>query len=331
MSKLKCYLHQAGNGWRQTEQDLKLQEVFIGFNTQKLAKRKQIDASTRTKIQEIWSLYSSIPVELKPITLDGILHFSCISELSYLSTSLHTLTKVNFLAILPKEICFKILNHLDATSLCRAAQVCSSWRSHADSDVVWKRMCSQHIDKRCDNCGWGLPLMTSKRQLPRDSQNSEPKRQRIVSSQPTTTLPIRSAEEMKVIKIEPLEPTPSPPNPIPVIRSWKEIFAERSVVARNWRKLYFNSKNLIGHTDGVMGLFYDDSRSLLLSASEDHTLRAWNTDSGLCLGIFKGHTGSVRSVQFDASKIVSCSMDKTIRIWSLKTFECVRVIEGTLY
>ena len=55
---------------------------------------------------------------------------------------------------------------------------------------------------------------------------------------------------------------------------------------------------------------------------------AWNTDTGICLAILKGHSGVVRGVQFDNSKIISCSMDKTIRIWSLKTFECVRVIEG---
>ena len=330
MSKQKCYIHRQVNGWKQTDQDQRLEKVQSESLTQKLANRTQIDEATRAKIHEIWSLYASIPVHLKPITLDGVMHNSCISELSYLSTTLRTLTKVNFLAILPKEICFRILNHLDATSLCRAAQVCSSWRLHADSDIVWKRMCSQHIDKRCHNCGWGLPLMTAKRQLSPDTTKPDLKRPR---TEPTGSIPLpkKSAEQTKVLQIEPLAPIPGPTKPTPILeRSWKRIFAERSVVARNWRNPSFKSKDLIGHTDGVMGLFFDESRSLLLSASEDHTLRAWNTDSGVCLGILKGHTDSVRSVQFDASKIISCSMDKTIRIWNLKTFECVRVIEGKI-
>lgn len=88
-----------------------------------------------------------------------------------------------------------------------------------------------------------------------------------------------------------------------------------------------------------MTLYYSEARAFLITGSADTTLRyvirkieyadwlysAWNTDTGVCLAIFKGHTGVVRGVQFDNSKIISCSMDKTIRIW---TFECVRVIEG---
>lgn len=113
-----------------------------------------------------------------------------------------------------------------------------------------------------------------------------------------------------------------------MIKSWKKIYAERSVVARNWRKPLFFTKNLIGHTDGVMTMFFCEARSFLITGSIDNTLRAWNTDSGVCLAILKGHTDVVRGVQFDDSKIISCSMDKTIRIWSLGTFECVRVIQG---
>lgn len=52
---------------------------------------------------------------------------------------------------------------LDATSLCRAAQVSKLWRCLAENDSLWKDMCAQHIEKKCEKCGWGLPLMQKKR------------------------------------------------------------------------------------------------------------------------------------------------------------------------
>ena len=94
------------------------------------------------------------------VALDGLLLNSCFNELSYLSTGLSKLSKIDFISELPMEINFKIMNYLDAQSLCRAAQVCLAWAKVANNDVIWRRMCSQHIDKTCSKCGWGLPLMT---------------------------------------------------------------------------------------------------------------------------------------------------------------------------
>lgn len=286
-----------------------------------------------------------MPDNSRYLALDGILHYSCFPQLSFLSSALDTLTKVNFLAILPNEMSFRILNYLDATSLCRASQVCKTWMGVCDNDVIWKRMCSQHINKKCAKCGWGLPLMPQKRDAGNNDLGSN-KRIKFVAESGSNTpisdpsnIPSASNQILSsvpnnsngVINFQPLEPLPRAPKTPVVTRPWKQIYAERSVVARNWKKSRFSSKDLLGHTDSVMSVFYDEQRSLLISASFDCTLRAWNTDTGVCIGILKGHTRCVRGVQFDDSKIVSCSMDKTIRIWNRKTFECVRVIAGKLF
>ncbi len=57
----------------------------------------------------------------------------------------------------------RILGYLDAISLGRAAQVSKSWKALADDDLLWRRMCGQHIDRKCEKCGWGLPLLERKR------------------------------------------------------------------------------------------------------------------------------------------------------------------------
>ena len=170
------------------------------------------------------------------------------------------------------EINYKILNYLDAKSLCRSAQVSKRWREISDDDVIWRRMCSQHIDKTCTKCGWGLPLMTETMAQKRGLSPSLAtavldaplKKQRISSPPPpppsssssippssTSHLYNHSAESTKTLQIAPLDPIPLADQSQPImIKSWKQIFSERSVVARNWRKPTFNSRNLIGHTDG---------------------------------------------------------------------------------
>ncbi len=48
-------------------------------------------------------------------------------------------------------------------SLGKAAQVSKSWKALADDDLLWRRMCGQHIDRKCEKCGWGLPLLERRR------------------------------------------------------------------------------------------------------------------------------------------------------------------------
>ena len=81
-------------------------------------------------------------------------------------TKLPSILKIDFVMRLPTELSFKVLRYLDGKSLCHAAQVSHAWKAVADDDLLWYRMCSQHIDKKCTKCGWvstsltqGLPLM----------------------------------------------------------------------------------------------------------------------------------------------------------------------------
>lgn len=53
--------------------------------------------------------------------------------------------------------------------------------------------------------------------------------------------------------------------------------------------------------------------------SFDNTIRLWNSNSGSCVKILKGHTGGVLSLVVLAdSNLASGSYDFTIRIWNTK-------------
>lgn len=70
--------------------------------------------------------------------------------------------------------------------------------------------------------------------------------------------------------------------------------------------------------------FYDSS--LLASASDDETIRLWNSKTGQELQRLEGHTRQVNVVCFshESSLLASASKDKTIRLWNPKTGQEVR-------
>lgn len=96
----------------------------------------------------------------------------CFSQLSHLSESLSQIIRVDPFSLFPKEVSLKVLGFLDAISLGKAAQVSRGWRELADDDLLWRRMCGQHIERKCTRCGWGLPLL-ERRRLRMEEQGKE--------------------------------------------------------------------------------------------------------------------------------------------------------------
>ena len=83
-------------------------------------------------------------------------------------------------------------------------------------------------------------------------------------------------------------------------------------------------RTLAGHDAGVTDVAFSANGSVVVSASEDGTLRVWRAVDGTMIWDLAGHTDAVRSVDIspDGSMIVSGSDDRTARLW--------RVADGTL-
>eukprot|EP01137_Pigoraptor_chileana_P003848 Opistho-2@44655 len=75
-------------------------------------------------------------------------------------------------------------------------------------------------------------------------------------------------------------------------RRWKDIYAERLIIERNWRKGSYNVRKLTGHAEGVTCVQFDDHR--IVSGSYDQSLRIWDMRSGECIKVLEGHESSVR-------------------------------------
>ena len=85
-------------------------------------------------------------------------------------------------------------------------------------------------------------------------------------------------------------------------------------------------RTLQAHTAPVNRLALADDGRLLLSASDDATIRVWDTTSWTVTAVLAGHEGYVREVAGAGQVAVSGGVDQTFRVWDLRTGECARVI-----
>ncbi|XP_076812419.1 transcription initiation factor TFIID subunit 5-like [Clavelina lepadiformis] len=92
------------------------------------------------------------------------------------------------------------------------------------------------------------------------------------------------------------------------------------------------SKTLFGHSGTVYALSISPCRTLLVSSSEDGTVRLWSLLTWTNLVVYKGHVWPVWGTQFGphGHYFVSCGQDKVARLWVTDHHQPVRMFAGHL-
>ena len=325
-----CYRHRPDTLCRRQADEMTMDKLQKGLDT--------LSQEDRQGIVQVWSLFSAAPSKHRNLMLQGILAQCCFPQLSFLSANVRDLIRIDFLSALPSEVSFRVLSFLDTTSLCKAAQVSRKWRQLADDDVVWHRMCEQHIDRKCTKCGWGLPLL--ERKMLRATK-------RQIELRAASNLPIDSSppglSQSEISDTDSHHDDSSDGRLSPVVtrrpplcssdseylrktRPWKDVYKDRFKVGTNWKYGRCSVKILKGHANGVMALQFCDN--ILATGSYDATIKVWNLDTGKEIRTLKGHTMGIRCLQFDDNKLISGSLDETLKIWNWRTGECISTYNG---
>ena len=86
---------------------------------------------------------------------------------------------------------------------------------------------------------------------------------------------------------------------------------------------------LSGHVDEAHCVEFSSDGTLLLSGSDDKTVKLWDIQTGGVVRTFSGHTRRIIcvSISVDCTKIVSGSHDATICLWDIHTGECYYTIK----
>ncbi|KAK7203227.1 WD40-repeat-containing domain protein [Myxozyma melibiosi] len=84
------------------------------------------------------------------------------------------------------------------------------------------------------------------------------------------------------------------------------------------------------HDKDINAVDISPNDELFATASQDRTVKIWDSEEGEVVGILRGHKRGVWSVKFSAYDkfVVTGSGDKTVKVWSLRDFTCVKTFEG---
>ncbi|MBX3349791.1 MAG: PD40 domain-containing protein, partial [Nitrospira sp.] len=76
-------------------------------------------------------------------------------------------------------------------------------------------------------------------------------------------------------------------------------------------------KTLTGHKGWVRNLVVSPDGKVLVSASDDQTIKFWDLSTGRNFRTLKGHSGPVRGLAFspDGTRLASASWDRTVKLW----------------
>ncbi|XP_055703167.1 transcription initiation factor TFIID subunit 5 [Phlebotomus papatasi] len=87
-----------------------------------------------------------------------------------------------------------------------------------------------------------------------------------------------------------------------------------------------------GHSGPVYRCAFSLDRSMMLSCSEDATIRLWSLHTWTCVVVYKGHQFPVWDVRFSphGHYFVTGSHDKTARLWATDSHQPLRIFIGHL-
>ena len=71
------------------------------------------------------------------------------------------------------------------------------------------------------------------------------------------------------------------------------------------------------HSGWVRAVTYSPDGKIVVSCSDDTTIKLWDAATGRPIRTIKGHKEPVRSIAFspDGRRLVSGSIDRTVRLW----------------
>ncbi|KAM6959771.1 F-box/WD repeat-containing protein 7-like isoform 1-T1 [Tautogolabrus adspersus] len=112
------------------------------------------------------------------------------------------------------------------------------------------------------------------------------------------------------------------------VSPWKSAYIRQHRIENNWRKGDEREPMVLkGHDDHVITCL-QFSGDLIVSGSDDNTLKVWSAITGKCLRTLTGHTGGVWCSQMAVATVISGSTDRTLRVWDAESGECVHTLYG---
>ncbi|MEH1850167.1 MAG: AAA family ATPase, partial [Nostoc sp.] len=85
-----------------------------------------------------------------------------------------------------------------------------------------------------------------------------------------------------------------------------------------------------GHAKAVNGVSFSSDGKMLASASDDKTVKLWNTATGQEIHTLSGHIAKVSGISFSPNgrMLATASFDKTVKLWNTATGKVINTLIG---
>ena len=151
-----------------------------------------------------------------------------------------------------------------------------------------------------------------------------------------------------LVKEANLDPKPVPTGTLEkkwssIIKLQKKIMALESEIAQVRPQGIAPKKSIIGlpkaperfklegHQKGINGIAFHPSYSIIATASDDATIKLWDSEFGHLERTIKGHTKAVTDIVYSkfGLYLISASADLSIKIWDVENdYVCKRTLHG---
>lgn len=218
----------------------------------------------------------------------------------------------DFISQLPDEVALEILAKCDLQSLIAGTRVNKRWQRLIDNEKsVWRDRLKydgleighgiEEAEERSIKARWGV---------------LDWKHDCRAQKAGTPTEDEHRLEELPHFQDPEDRPTPL-----------KHIYRRRYTNNRNWLERKPTHTTFPGHGISVVTCVqFDDEK--IVSASDDHSINIYNTQTGVLKRRLDGHEGGIWALEYKGDTLVSGSTDRTIRIWDLEKLRPTHVFHG---
>ncbi|KAL6058537.1 F-box/WD repeat-containing protein 7, variant 2 [Balamuthia mandrillaris] len=278
-----------------------LQQRLCGFREEMSAAAKELEArGVASHFQDLLLRFEALTLDFDE-RLEETSRFLDFLKLRQLPIAAAT---EGYFAILPEEVILQILAFLPERDLVTMTCLSTTWTRLASDDLLWRKLYFKRWKKRPSFAllSRGTSIGGAHEKLKGTEESG------VAASTPSTSA--CAQQHMDSSRFV-----------------WRESFMRACHCERNWKEANYQVHSL-HHPSAVLCVAFNQDK--IVSGSADETVKVWDLKTKQCVHALKGHVYTVKSVQFDESRIISGggTKDRTLKIWDMRTGACLHTLEG---